>query len=333
MNRRKFIAAGAFAASAFAQTAPPAGTPPPAGTAPAAGRGGRGGPNFIPVPPETPPQQIIPLWPGHAPGGESIEVTSPPQWPTNTRNILTPMIGVYRPANPDGTSIVCCPGGGYVGLTMPNEGSVIAKKFNADRTTVFVLVYRLPGQGWKDRSKVPLQDVQRAMRVVRSRAGEYNIDPNKVGVMGFSAGGHLAGSLAIFHGEKVYEPVDAADSQSAKPAFAALGYPVITLKAPFAHAGSRNALLGPDASDPLIASRSLELCVTEDTAPCFLVHGTDDRLVPVENSLMMLAALREKKVKCEGHIFQLGRHGFNVGMPGEPNQHWPAVFSDWMRAL
>ncbi|MEO5922626.1 MAG: alpha/beta hydrolase [Bryobacteraceae bacterium] len=327
MKRREFIVAGgigAFAASTLAQ--PPA----PGGPLPGAGKGGA---NFIPVPPETPPQQIIPLWPGHAPGGEAIEPTNPPVWPTNTRSILTPMIGVYRPANPDGTSIVCCPGGGYVGLTMPNEGSVIAKKFNADRTTVFVLAYRLPGQGWKDRAKAPLQDVQRAMRVVRSRAKEYSIDPNKVGVMGFSAGGHLAGSLAIFHAEKVYEPVDAADSLSAKPAFASLGYPVITLKAPFAHAGSRNALLGPDASEAMIASRSLELCVTEDTAPCFLVHGMDDRLVPVENSLMMLTALREKKVKCEAHIFQLGRHGFNVGMPGEPNQHWTTMFSEWMRGI
>jgi len=214
---------------------------------------------------------------------------------------------------------------------MPNEGSVIAKKFNADRTSVFVLVYRLPGQGWKDRSKVPLQDLQRAMRVVRSRADEFSVDPKRVGVMGFSAGGHLAGSLAIFHAEKVYEPIDAADSQSAKPAFAALGYPVITFKAPYAHAGSRNALLGPDASEAMIASRSLDLCVTEDTAPCFLVHGMDDRLVPVENSHMMLASLREKKGQCEAHFFQQGRHGFNVGMPGESNQHWPAIFSNWMR--
>jgi len=261
-----------------------------------------------------------------------VEPAAPPlKWPENTRNITTPMIGVYRAANPDGTSILCCPGGGYVGLTMPNEGSVIAKRFNADRTTAFVLVYRLPGQGWKDRSKVPLQDAQRAIRIVRSRAGDYGIDPAKVGVMGFSAGGHLAGSLAIFHAEKVYEPVDAADSLSAKPAFAALGYPVITLKPPFAHAGSRNALLGNDATDAMIASRSLELCVTEDTPPCFLFQGMDDRLVPVENSHMMEAALREKKVKCEAHFFTLGRHGFNIGIPGESNQHWPAMFSDWMR--
>jgi acetyl esterase/lipase len=300
-----------------------------------AGRGGRfgpGSPGYIPVPPETPPEQILQLWPGHAPGGESIEPATPPlKWPENTRNIQTPMIGVYRPPNPDGTCILCCPGGGYVGLTMPNEGSVTAKKFNADRTTVFVLVYRLPGQGWKDRAKVPLQDVQRAMRVVRSRASEFSIDPAKLGVMGFSAGGHLAGSLALFHAEKVYEPVDAADSQSAKPAFAALVYPVITLKAPFTHAGSRNALLGPDASDALIASRSLELCVTADAPPCFLVQGMDDRLVPVENSIMMLAALREKKVKCEAHLFTLGAHGFNVGLKGQENERWPELFSQWMR--
>ena len=299
------------------------------------GRDGRGGRSpFIPVPPETPPQEIIALWPGHAPGGDSIEPAAPPlKWPENRRNITTPMIGVYRASNPDGSSIVVCPGGGYVGLTMPNEGSVIAKKFNADRTTVFVLVYRLPGEGWKDRSKVPLQDVQRAIRVVRSRADQYSIDPKRVGVMGFSAGGHLAGSLAVFHAEKVYEPVDSADSQPTKPAFAALGYPVITLKPPFAHAGSRNALLGPDASEAMIESRSLELRVTEDTAPCFLIHGMDDRLVPVENSQMMMSALREKKVLCEAHFFQLGRHGFNVGIAGEPNQHWPAMFSDWMRSI
>src|SRR5204863_1300554 len=131
MKRREFIIAGgigAFAASTLAQAPAPGAVPAPGGPPPGAGRGGPGGANFIPVPPETPPQQIIPLWPGHAPGGESIEPATPPlRWPENTRNIMTPMIGVYRPANPDGTSIVCCPGGGYVGLTMPNEGSVIAK--------------------------------------------------------------------------------------------------------------------------------------------------------------------------------------------------------------
>ncbi len=285
------------------------------------------------MPPEIAPDQILQLWPDHAPGGDAIEPQNPPQWPTNTRSIMTPMIGVYKPANPDGTCILCCPGGGYVGLTMPNEGSVMGKKFNADRTTVFVLVYRLPGQGWKDRSKVPLQDVQRAMRVVRSRASEFGVDPKKLGVMGFSAGGHLAGSLAEFHAEKVYEPVDAADSQSAKPAFACLVYPVITLKPPYAHAGSRNALLGNDASEELIASRSLELHVTEDTPPCFLVQGMDDRLVPIENSIMMLAALREKKVKCEAHFFQVGPHGFNAGLAGQGNRYWTTIFSEWMRAI
>jgi len=248
------------------------------------------------------------------------------------RNIATPMLGVYRPDNPDGSGLIVCPGGGYMMLSLGGEGSAVATRFNTDRITAFVLAYRLPGEGWSNRANVPLQDAQRAIRIVRSRATEFGVDPKRIGVMGFSAGAHLTATLATCHAERVYEPIDTADVQSAKPAFAALIYPVITLKSPYAHTGSRDNLLEPNASEALIASRSNELRVTPDTAPCFMAHGIDDTLVPVENSLLMLNALRAQKVKCEAHIFQEGRHGFGTGMEGQANQHWTEMFVKWMRS-
>ncbi len=321
LNRRNFVLAGglsAFAASALAQT-------PRSAQAP-----GRQGDPFGSV---IPPDEIIPLWPGKIPGGEAVSPPAEPLvWTTSsrTRNVTVPMLGLYRPPNPDGSAFIVCPGGGYVMEAMAHEGSAVAKRFNRDRMTVFVLNYRLPGEGWTSRANVPLQDAQRAIRIVRSRAAEFSVDPTRVGVLGFSAGGHLAASLATCHAEHVYDPVDAADTQPAKPTFAALIYPVITFHDPFAHAGSRQSLVGPDASQALIDSRSIELRVTSDTSPCFLAQGIDDTTVPVENSLMMLSALRRHKVLCEAHLFEHGRHGFGLAVPGQTNEHWPEMFVNWV---
>ena len=191
----------------------------------------------------------------------------------------------------------------------------------------------MPSRKGLPKEAAALQDVQRAIGLVRHRAAEWKLDPKKIGVLGFSAGGHLAGSLATCHAEATYTPVDAADSQSAKPAFACLIYPVVTMMEPFAYKPGIPRLLGANPTEAALKSRSNELRVTADTAPCFLVHGMDDRTVPVENSIMMMQALREQKIKCEAHLLQEGSHGFGMGAPGRGTEYWPDLFLRWMRRL
>jgi acetyl esterase/lipase len=167
------------------------------------------------------------------------------------------------------------------------------------------------------------------MRIIRTRAASFGIRTDRVGVLGFSAGGHLAATLAVDHADPVYRPVDAADAQSARPDHAGLIYPVIFTDGPYAHKRSRAELLGPDASPDLVARRSPNLRVSPATVPCFIAHATDDATVPVENSLQMLAMLRAAKIRCEAHIFEEGGHAFGIGRAGQSNALWPELFARW----
>src|SRR3954452_8847071 len=168
-----------------------------------------------------PPKERFPLWPGSPPGAPKAKIV--PNWTMNNpppnrelwvRGVPFPEVHVFRPARPDASALLSLPGGGYEFLSVQNEGLDVAERFNAERTTVFVLTYRLPVEGWNNRSLVALQDAQRAMRLIRSRAANFRIDPNRVGVIGFSAGGHLAADLAVSHAQRVYAPIDAADRLS-----------------------------------------------------------------------------------------------------------------------
>jgi acetyl esterase/lipase len=255
----------------------------------------------------------------------------PPDWPANfLRDTATPTLNVFLPTRPNGQALLVCPGGAYMAVSAANEGVDVARVFNALGVTVFVLSYRLPGEGWADRADVPLQDGQRAMRLIRARAAAFGIRPEAVGVLGFSAGGHLAATLATDHAQAVYAPVDAADHQSARPMVAGLLYPVIAMSGPHTHGRSRDQLLGPQPSQAAMARRSPDLRVTAATPPCFVAHAADDTTVSVENSLGMLAALRAAKVRCEVHIFETGEHAFGVGRSGKPSELWPQLFSRWM---
>lgn len=286
-----------------------------------------------------PALERIRLWPGTPPGGPPR--AAEPGWrmfgdrPGRQlwiRGIATPEIHVFRPARPDGSALLALPGGGYGFLSVQNEGLNVAQRFNAEGTSVFVLAYRLPGEGWANRHLVPLQDAQRAMRLLRARAGDLRIDPRRLGVIGFSAGGHLAADLATASAEPVYRPVDAADRQSARPAFAGLVYPVTGLTAGLTHGGSRDNLLGPAPSAALVAARSPLGRVGPDTPPSFLVHAADDDLVPIDNSLRWLAACRAAGIPCEAHLFDSGGHGFGLGLPpGSPGALWPELFALWLR--
>jgi acetyl esterase/lipase len=220
---------------------------------------------------------------------------------------LTPYFPEKGKAN--GTAIVICPGGGYSHLAMGHEGADIAKKFNEYGVTAFVLKYRLPSDEiMQDKTIGPLQDAQRAIQMVRERAKEWGINPDKVGIIGFSAGGHLA-STVITHFNKVV--IDNPQNISVRPDFAILGYPVITF-GEAAHRGSRENLIGKDPSQELIDLYSNEKQVTPQTPMTFIVQAEDDKTVPVQNSLMFYEAMVKNGVKGELHIYQAGGHGFGL---------------------
>lgn len=287
-----------------------------------------------------PGEQVIPLWPGLPPGGGgqglALQVSNQAHDPAKldrwVSGIAQPVL-VYRPApRPNGVAALLMPGGGYGFLAYDNEGLEQAAWLNARGVSCYILLYRLPAEGWGAGPLAPLQDAQRAVRVIRARADQDNLDPNRVMVLGFSAGGHLAGSLAVHHGQQAYAPVDAIDTQPAKPSLTAMIYPVVTMLDPYTHPGSREKLLGPNASLELQRQYSLELTVNGDEPPTFLVHAGDDDFVSTFNSLNFYAALRSVKVSTELHIFANGGHGFGVRhSPAFAIAQWPDLLTTWMR--
>jgi acetyl esterase/lipase len=280
--------------------------------------------------------ETLPLWPAKPPGASSgailrrVEERSndpakPDRW---VYGIERPALVVRRPAKPNGSAVLLVPGGGYGFLAHDNEGLEQAAWLNAIGVTAFILLYRLPGEGWSSRATVPLQDAQRAMRLIRANAGRYGVERNRIAVLGFSAGGHLAGSLATRHAEKVYSPVDAADGEDARPDLAGLVYPVVSLAEPFTHGGSRDNLLGPGASVAARRIASVETRVGPATPPVFLIHASDDGLVPEENSIALYTALRRAERPAELHLFDAGGHGFGVRLPAStPASAWPRLFA------
>lgn len=250
------------------------------------------------------------------------------------RGIPVPELHVFRSPRPDGSALLALPGGGYGFLSVQNEGLDVAQRFVGRGTSVFVLTYRLPGEGWADRELVPLQDAQRAVRIIRARAAEFEVDAGRLGVIGFSAGGHLAADLATAHSESTYKAIDAADRESARPDFVALVYAVTSLRARIGHAGSSEMLLGPNAAAAATDARSPVLHVTSASPPSFLVHAIDDTVVPVENSLDWLAVCRTHGLAAEAHLFQKGGHGFGLHLPPElPGSRWPDLLALWMKGL
>lgn len=259
----------------------------------------------------------IPLWDAAAPGavgkGEGHTPTVTPFLPSGGGN---------------GTAVVVFPGGGYGHLAVGHEGDQVAEWLNAQGVAAFVVRYRL---GPTYAHPVMLQDAQRAIRLVRGRAAEWGVDPERIGVIGFSAGGHLASTTGTQFEADLPTVGDAVDALSPRPDFMMLIYPVITMQNDFTHRGSRNNLLGESPDAARVWMMSSEARVTPQTPPTFLVHTTDDAGVPVENSLLMYTALRRAGVPVEMHIFETGRHGFGLG-PGDPVlSTWPDMAVRWMR--
>ena len=295
-------------------------------------------PASLPVPVQAP--QRLPLWPGVAPGSEGLQLqrreverSIDPALPDRyADHIGQPSLTVYRPANPDGRAVLVVPGGGYQRVVLDKEGTALLPAFvDQGGLTLFVLEYRLPGEGHRDGREVPLADAQRAMRLIRQRAPEWGVDPERIGVMGFSAGGHVAASLATRHGQRSYAPVDAADAQDARPDFALLVYPVIDMGT-HAHPGSRQRLLGDAPAADAIEAYSLQNRVDAHTPPVFLLHALDDEVVPVENSLLLEAALRQAGIEHETHLYARGGHGFGVRQAEGTLALWPSLALAWIRA-
>lgn len=276
-------------------------------------------------------EEIV-LWPSGAPGGEAYTpLADIPGWPGSfLRSTSAPSIRVWRPERPNGRALLVIPGGGYMFVSIANEGVDVAQAFVAKGYLVAVLDYRLPGEGWPNRADTPLQDARRAIRLLRDRAQELQIRPDRVAVVGFSAGGHLAGSLATDRDDKIYEPIDAADARDARPDAVGLIYPVLSMETALTHAGSRGLLLGNAPPDDLVRRRSPVLHVGADTPPSFLVHAWDDDTVSPDNSLAWVAAARQAHRPVEAHFFQEGGHGFGLGVPDSPSLKWSDLFATWL---
>ncbi|MES1199840.1 MAG: alpha/beta hydrolase [Pseudomonadota bacterium] len=285
--------------------------------------------------------EIIPVWPHNAPGLTRAHIepvvtersTPPALRDRIAEHVLRPVLVMLRPERPNGAALLMAPGGAYIRLALDKECYESSARFNAAGVTTFVLLYRMPGDGHVAGPDAPLQDAQRALRLIRARAAEFGVDPARTGVIGFSAGGHLAGSLSLRAETQTYSRVDAIDDQSALPAFTVLLYPVVSMEAPFTHAGSREALLSASPSAEQMHAYSLEHLAHAGAPPTQIISAADDDAVPEQNSIVLHQALRAAGAPSELHIFESGGHGFGTrGMVGKPGAIWPDLALNWMRA-
>jgi acetyl esterase/lipase len=273
--------------------------------------------------------EVMPLWPEGVPGLKAD--ASPEKQGEGNRftNIHHPTLLVYRPSGvpANGTAMIYAPGGGYVRVAIGGDGGGEARWLNALGVTVFVLKYRHVEYG----HPAPLQDILRALRIVRSRAAEFGVRPDRIGVIGGSAGGHLCACAATLWDDPAGRTGAPLDAVSARPDFAVLIYPVITMEDPFVHQGSRTALLGKNPPPELIAKLSIERHARKDMPPVFLAATMADRSVPVENSLKFYQVLRDAGVPAEMHVYAQGAHGSSHDPQYGPTSLWPARVAEWMR--
>jgi len=280
-------------------------------------------------------QQVLPLYKGNIPDSKPNDVKETSVTLANggvrISNVVQPTLTVF-PASKEkatGTAMIVCPGGGYTRLSIDHEGYDVAKRLNDMGITAFVLKYRLPNDASQpDKSLAPLLDAQQAVRLVREQAAKFNVKPDRIGLMGFSAGGHLASTA----GTHFTQPADEkASKTSVRPDFLVLLYPVISFNDSLAHAGSRDNLLGKNAAPTPLRLYSNELQVTDQTPPTFLVHAQDDKTVPVLNSVVFYEALTRHKVPAELHLYPQGGHGF--GLHNKTTQDdWTERLHNWLVA-
>lgn len=284
-----------------------------------------------------PDKQVLEVWPGDPPG-EPVWEGEGAVPETSRRNgralqfVHTPTLEVRhaRGANRTGAAVVVCPGGGYRVLADGHEGDAVAKWLNDNGITAVILRYRM----FPYRHPVPMMDVQRAIAKVRANAEPWGIDPGRIGVLGFSAGGHLASTATVHHDRVTLPEYDAEDPVSSRPDFAVLIYPVISMREGVAHGGSRRNLLGPEPDDKLVARMSNDEQINAQTPPTFLVHSKDDKAVLIENSERFLAGLKKQGVPGELMVFETGGHGYGLGRGAEhETSAWPARCIGWLAEI
>lgn len=277
--------------------------------------------------------KVIDIWNGKVPNSifnKNIKekIDSADNW-IKRKNVTIPTLEMYAAEknNVNGTAVIICPGGGYSALAISHEGSQVAKWLNSLGVTAFVLNYRLPNDAiMEDKRIAALQDAQEAMRIVRLHAKEWNINPARIGIMGFSAGGHVASTLATHFNDKVYQTKD---SISARPDFSILIYPVITMDSATTNPWSRINLLGKNPATKDVLYFSNELQVTKNTPSAFLIHSIDDDAVPVQNSINYAAALHKYNIPCELHLYQSGKHGYGMGRTSNTESSWTEACRKW----
>ena len=272
---------------------------------------------------------VLPLWPEGVPGAKP-GLGAEHHDGGSIANVSEPTLTVYAPAvdRPNGTAVIVCPGGGYTRLSAQREGVQYANWLGTLGVTAFVLKYRLQEFG----HPAPLQDVLRAVRLVRSRAAEFKVSPDRIGVMGSSAGGHLAASAGTLFDHPAGRTGAALDAVNARPDFLLLLYPVITMADPAAHAGSRRSLLGAAPAPELLRLLSVEQQVTAATPPTLLIHTQEDKSVPVENSILFFQALTRAGVPAEMYLFEHGGHGMGMKAGLGTSSEWPRRAEEWLRA-
>jgi acetyl esterase/lipase len=270
---------------------------------------------------------VVPLWPEGVPGARQIGPERNEEG--RTSNVSEPTLTVYGPAvdRPNGTAVIIAPGGGYVRLSTDREGEQYARWLGTLGVTSFVLKYRMAEFG----HPAPLQDVLRAVRLVRSQAAHYHIRPDRIGVMGSSAGGHLAATSGTFFDSPLGRTGAELDKTSARPDFLMLMYPVIDMEGPATHAGSRKALLGANPSAENLRLMSVQNAVTPNTPPTLLIHTQEDKTVPVENSILFYQALTRNRVPAEMYLFEHGSHGMGMKAGLGTASEWPKRAEEWLK--
>ncbi|TCP65588.1 alpha/beta hydrolase [Sphingomonas sp. PP-CE-1G-424] len=267
-----------------------------------------------------------PLWRGDAPGGGGPSGPIAVSDKGAVSNVAVPMIEIVRPARPNGAAVLVAGGGGYKRIEMASEAMPAAHWLAAHDVTAYLLTYRLPGEGWRNGAMAPLQDAQRAIRLMRAETR------GPVGLLGFSAGGHLLGLAATRSVFASYQPQDAVDKTSARVDEVALIYPVVTLEPPFDHTSTRVQLIGRYPSVADAAKWSVETHVQDHCPPMFLVQAEDDPISNIVNTAMLADACRAAGVPVERHVLPSGGHGFGMGRPGSPTAAWPGWYKTWLRA-
>ncbi len=275
-------------------------------------------------------QQTFPLYPDAIPNSKPApdreRETVRPNGITVISDISVPTIAAFLPEKPNGTAVIIFPGGGYRINAIQHEGYDIARELNRWGVTAFVVKYRIPDDATMIRKEIgPLQDAQQALKVVREGASRWNVNPDRIGIMGFSAGGHLASTAAV----RFSNPVIESEGVSLRPDFVVLGYPVVSFRDSIGHVGSRDNLLGKSASEEKVLEFSNERWVNADTPPTFLVHAGDDKGVPVGNSLIFYINLIKHNVPAELHIYERGGHGFGMNNP-TTSDLWMERLRNWL---